>query len=199
MPTPAASTRRTEGVRTQGRSARVVDAVLRETAAELGRVGYSALRIEDVARRSGVNKTTVYRRWPTKQDLVAAAVGALHLHEPVPDTGRFRDDLLELARQLVRKLRNPLSRGLVRTIQLERADPEVDVLARRLRSARLKEQLVVCERARARGELPADADGRLVLEVLTSTVVSRLTRTGDPVDEPFLQALVTLVVRGAQP
>ena len=56
------NTRRTEGVRVKGRAARVVTDVLVATAEELSRVGYSALRVEDVATRSGVNKTTIYRR-----------------------------------------------------------------------------------------------------------------------------------------
>ena len=68
------SPRRTEGKRVHGRSARVQSAVLRATAEELGRVGFAALRIEDVALRSGVNKTTIYRRWPTKQELVRASL-----------------------------------------------------------------------------------------------------------------------------
>ena len=66
------STRRTEGIRSRGRSARVVQEVLTATAEELGRSGYAALRIEDVAERAGVNKTTIYRRWPTKAALVKA-------------------------------------------------------------------------------------------------------------------------------
>ena len=64
-------------VRSGGRSARIVADVLRATAEELARVGYAALRMEEVARVAGVNKTTVYRRWPTKEDLVSAALLAL--------------------------------------------------------------------------------------------------------------------------
>ena len=67
-------TRRTEGVLTGGRSARIVDGVLEATAEELSRVGYAALRVDEVAERSGVNKTTIYRRWPTKSDLVRATL-----------------------------------------------------------------------------------------------------------------------------
>ncbi|HEX6244732.1 MAG TPA: helix-turn-helix domain-containing protein, partial [Polyangiales bacterium] len=85
--------RRTEGVRIQGRSARVVEAVLQATAEELGRVGFLALRIDDVAERSGVNKTTIYRRWATKEELVAAMLERMTLSHEVPDTGSLRGDL----------------------------------------------------------------------------------------------------------
>ena len=55
--------------RVGGRSARVVSAVLRMTLEVLGQEGYAGLRVEDVAARAGVNKTTIYRRWPTRADL----------------------------------------------------------------------------------------------------------------------------------
>lgn len=67
-------TRRTGNARTRGRAANVVHRVVSATADELSRVGYAALRVEDVAARSGVHKTTIYRRWPTKTELVAATI-----------------------------------------------------------------------------------------------------------------------------
>ena len=63
--------------RAGGRSARVVSTVLRTTLEVLGEHGYAGLRIEDVAAQAGVNKTTIYRRWPTRADLVIAALTAL--------------------------------------------------------------------------------------------------------------------------
>ena len=61
-----------------GRGAPVVHAVLEATLDELGLVGYGALSVEQVATRAGVNKTTVYRRWPTKAALVERADGCLY-------------------------------------------------------------------------------------------------------------------------
>ena len=89
-------TRRTEGRRVHGRSARVVEDVLKATLEEIGRAGYEALRVEDVASRSGVNKTTIYRRWPTKVDLVSAAMRHLAPAPEPPETGSVRSDLLAL-------------------------------------------------------------------------------------------------------
>src|SRR5262249_40598485 len=93
--TPSDHARRTgeRRARIGGRSERVVRAVLAATTAELGRVGYAALRMEDVATTAGVNKTTVYRRWPTKADLVGAAMRGLGAPaQPAPDTGSLRGD-----------------------------------------------------------------------------------------------------------
>src|SRR5690349_6416286 len=69
-----AGTRRTMDARTKGRAAEVVERVLLASAEVLGEVGYAAFRVEDVAARSGVNKTTIYRRWPTRPELVAATM-----------------------------------------------------------------------------------------------------------------------------
>ena len=60
-----------------GRSARVVESVLHTTLEVLGQQGYAQLRIEDIAARAGVNKTTIYRRWPTRSRLVMAALTSL--------------------------------------------------------------------------------------------------------------------------
>src|SRR5512138_898011 len=90
MENTSAGSRRTgvRAARVGGRSERVVRDVLAAAAAEMARVGYVALRVEDVAARAGVNKTTVYRRWPTKADLVRDVLCGLggDQHE-APDTG----------------------------------------------------------------------------------------------------------------
>src|SRR4051794_31864923 len=73
----------------------VVRGVLGAALEELGRRGYGALKIDDVAMRAGVNKTTVYRRWPTKEDLVRAALLSITADRfVIPDTGSLRSDLL---------------------------------------------------------------------------------------------------------
>src|SRR6478736_4384126 len=119
------NTRRTEGVRVKGRAARVVTDVLVATAEELSRVGYSALRVEDVATRSGVNKTTIYRRWPTKPDLVGAALRAVWESPEVPDTGTLRGDFLASLAKTAAFAMTPIGRGLTRVIQIERTHPKI--------------------------------------------------------------------------
>ena len=90
--------RREKPPRSAPRGAPVVRAVMRATFEELAEVGYGALSIDDVARRAGVNKTTVYRRWPTKEDLVTTALLALpEEYFAMPNTGTIRGDLCEIA------------------------------------------------------------------------------------------------------
>src|SRR4030095_5129663 len=80
-------------VRVGGRSARVVADVLRTTLEVLGQEGYAGLRIDDVALRAGVNKTTIYRRWPTRADLVIATLTALASPPTAIETGCLERDL----------------------------------------------------------------------------------------------------------
>jgi len=177
----------------------VVRDVLRATVAELARVGFGALRVEDVAALAGVNKTTIYRRWPLKTDLVAAAIGSLAgSMEPLPDTGSLDEDLVELVGRTVRLARTPEGRAIMRLIVTEGGDPEVDTVARRLRDEAHRRRGVVIERAQARGELPRGLDASLVLDAIFAPVMSRLIRFREEVDEATIRAFVALVLDGAR-
>jgi len=192
------TTRRTEGVRTHGRSARVVEDILRATLEEIGRVGYEGLRMEDVATRSGVNKTTIYRRWPTKIELVGAALK--HLVQPgeQPDTGSIRADLLDLLRALVKRAESPLGRGLFKMMQNEGTHPDVLRVKREAHADHVRVRGSVVERAIARGELPSDTDADLVVELVFAPVIRRVVNALAPADEEFLQATVDVVLAGAR-
>jgi AcrR family transcriptional regulator len=189
-------TRRTEGVRVKGRAARVVSDVLTATAEELSRVGYAALRVEDVALRSGVNKTTIYRRWPTKPELVGAALRAVWEPQDVPDTGSVRADFVASLTKTAAFAISPIGKGLTHVIQLERAHPEVEPIARGLREEyrKLREQLV--ERAIRRGELSADTDPRFVSDLMSAPIFSRLFTDGESVDAVFIERVVDVVLTG---
>src|SRR5438132_14252115 len=91
-----------------GRSARVRQAVLNAAFAELGEKGYDGFNMEAVARRSGVHKTTVYRRWPTRDALVVDALDSRgDRHSPISVTGSLRADLRVFAEDAVAKLSPP--------------------------------------------------------------------------------------------
>jgi AcrR family transcriptional regulator len=189
-------TRRTEGVLTGGRAARVVDEVLEATAEELSRVGYAALRVDEVAERSGVNKTTIYRRWPTKSELVGAALERFKPIGEAVDTGNLRDDLLAAVRETVDFCTSATGRGLVRVLQMERADPEVEAIARTLRIRQRKARAHMVERAIARGELPAETRPELVIELVFAPVSSRILSFGEPVDDAFAREVVDTILAG---
>lgn len=197
VPQARPSTRRTGGMRTAGRSARVVEEVLRHTAEELSRVGYAALRVEDVAERSGVNKTTIYRRWPTKADLVRAALRQAKA-SPAVDTGALESDVLTWLGHIRRFATSSLGSGLIRVIQTERGNPELEPIARVLRDEQRKLRLAMIERAIRRGELPRGTRAELVADLVFSPVIVRLVSYGETVTDEHLRRSLQIVVSGMQ-
>lgn len=184
--------------RTGGRSARVVTEVLTATLEVFAEQGYAGLSIDDVAQRAGVNKTTVYRRWPTKAELVGAAVFSLRDKEaPPPDTGDLRRDLLEIVTRLAEVMVTPRRRALMHAFLLGNAEPELQALLTRLRQERPAIPHVVFERAFARGELPAGSDTQLIAAALIGPIHSRASWKREQLDGAFLRALVELVIAGA--
>lgn len=94
-----AVTRATQGVRRGARGSRIVDSVLAATLAELSAHGYAAFTIEGVANAAGVNRTTIYRRWPDRASLMGAALQPLLArYDGIPDTGSALGDLSAVMR-----------------------------------------------------------------------------------------------------
>ncbi|MBX3261305.1 MAG: TetR/AcrR family transcriptional regulator [Labilithrix sp.] len=191
--------RRTTGARMGGRSERVVASVLAAVLSELARVGYDALRLEDVAIRAGVAKTTVYRRWPTKVTLVHAAIReAGRYDEPLPDTGSLRMDMLAMLERSMALVGTPEGRAVARMVTTDSSDPEVQALCHDLReeTRRLRARVVV--RAQERGEIPAGVDPTMVTDTVFVFAISRLLRFGERLDREACERLIDLVVTGAE-
>jgi AcrR family transcriptional regulator len=192
-------TRRTTGARTGGRSERVVASVLHAALAELAHVGYVPLRLEDVATRAGVAKTTVYRRWPTKAELVRAAIHEVgRYHDPLPDTGSLRSDLMAMLESTMKLMATPEGRAVARMVTMEGGDPEVDELCRTLKAESRRRRASLIVRAQERGELPAEADPSLITDCIFALVFSRVIRFGETVDRATCERVIDLVVTGAE-
>ncbi|HSI06685.1 MAG TPA: TetR/AcrR family transcriptional regulator [Myxococcota bacterium] len=183
--------------RTGGRSARVVSSVLSAAVSELTRSGYDGFRVDAVASAAGVNKTSVYRRWPTKLALVAAALRARPVMvEAPPDEGTLRTDLilaLERACEYCASIQYRDTRGLLQT-----QEPEVDRLLLDLRHEFYDKQAAVVEHAINRGELPVGTDAHFMLDVVFTQVVTLTLRTRQRLPRQTLEQIVELVVRGAE-
>lgn len=197
-PAKPAAARRTGNVRSGGRSARVVDAVLRTTLEVLGEVGYERLRIDEVARRSTVNKTTIYRRWPTRAELVREALMALtRLPEP-PLTGRIREDMIAHLNASVAWLTSPVGRGIARVMM--RGDPnnELHQICGMLRDSWLERRSAMLERAIAMGELPPTTDVHLIASTIHAGIYSRIVRWGEEPTAYLIEGVIDLVLGGAK-
>ncbi len=185
--------------RVGGRSERVVRDVLGAAAKELARAGYAALRMDDVAAAAGVNKTTIYRRWPTKPDLVRATIKSLNEGTRVaPDLGSIRADLLAMISELLVRMENPEKRCIARMITAEMDQPEVRELVRTLREEHFIPWKTVIARSIERGELPARSDARLIVDVILGTVMGGVVRFQEHHDPGYFAAIVELVVAGAK-
>jgi AcrR family transcriptional regulator len=184
--------------RTGGRSARVVRDVLDAAVDVLAHAGYAALSFDEVATRAGVSRTTVYRRWPSKQDLVRAALLRIADQQLAgPDTGSLRQDLIAA---LELKLSGPHAdrdASLFRVVMAEFDDPELTALARILRERVLQPFVAAVERAVARGELPRGQDPLLILDPVLMPVHLKHALFREKVERRYVEALVDIVMAGA--
>lgn len=186
------------GVRTGGRSARVVDQVLTTTVELLGQSGYGALRFDEVAERSGVNKTTIYRRWPTKSQLVTAALRHYKVHVPPRDTGDLERDLTEMFVASLAAVDPHVMRGLMRMSLVEQHDPELDVIRAEARERSIAIRIGRFELAVARGELPPRTDVALLLNLLSSAIYLRLLAFAELPTPALISDIVRIMVAGAR-
>ncbi|URN14906.1 MULTISPECIES: TetR/AcrR family transcriptional regulator [Streptomyces] len=189
------------------RSAAADAAILEATRAALVELGWSGLSMGDVAARAGVAKTTLYRRWPGKNELVVDAVAVLFDELELPDLGSLAADVESVVRQFAALLERPEARTALMAVVAEATRDEP--LRERIRVSIVDRQkrLVLQGRARAqaRGELPAPEEDRagapdpaddLIFDVIAGTVVHRALVSGLPVDEEWVRRLTTLLLGG---
>ena len=138
-----------------GRSARVRAAAIEATLGELAEGGYSALSLDRVARRAGVHKTTLYRRWGTREELVLEAMlERAGEHITVPDTGSLRQDLLGLARTAAANASSPEVAAMARAVAASAPhDSTLAAANRRFWAERLALDGAIVKRAIERGEV----------------------------------------------
>jgi AcrR family transcriptional regulator len=185
---------------TKRRGESVVERVLEVTLDELARVGMERLSVPAVARRAGLNKTSVYRRWPTREALVQAAIErSMRESTTPPDTGSLTGDLAALAVSVAKFLQTPRSMGLLRLLFEQRDARERAALQARLWDGPVDGPRLVVQRAIARGELRADVDAELLLFTVAGAVIHRLFVEGRPADAPWARRLVTLLAEGTGP
>src|SRR5262249_32962233 len=135
--------------------------------------GYEAMTMQGVARQAGVGKTTIYRRWPSKQHLVLAALRALQAEVPLVDTGHLRQDLLTMVESaLALGVSHPhLQSFALRAATELAAQPALlqEVLTHVL-PTRFQDFADLIERAKARGELRADLRSEVAFSLVAGPI-----------------------------
>jgi AcrR family transcriptional regulator len=191
------SARRTQGI-LGGRSEQVVRRVLDAAIVEIAHSGYAGFRMEAVASRAGVNKTTIYRRWPNRPALVRALVDRLRTplrKSPLPNTGQLESDLLEAFARRFTFRRKLEGRAWARLLD-ERNNSEVEAIVGDAVDERRDEWRSMVTRAIDRGELPPGTDAKLLLELVRAIVDSR--SSSRRLDSSWLAVAVRTVIAGAR-
>ena len=162
--------------------------------------GVVNLTIEDVAARSGVAKTTIYRRWPERTSLIVDTVNSMFEHLGTPDTGSLRGDLEAFFGAVMRtNLSGNVGQIMPAVIEAAGRDPEMAVLLERLGTDRERVCRTIIERALERGEIRPEI-AELGLDALVGVTVGpivfqRIVRRRKLTPE-YAQACLDVVVTG---
>jgi AcrR family transcriptional regulator len=158
------------------RSKQSHQAMLQATLELLGEVGFDRLSIEAIAARAGVGKTTIYRRYATKEELVADAIENVRSEIVLPDTGSLQGDLDALVENAAQITLSPLGRQTVATIVSSAAsNPQfARIYWTKYLEPRRKTFAIVIDRAKARTEIPTDLDSDLVFDTMSGIMLYAL-------------------------
>lgn len=182
------------------RSERARRQVLAATADLVIEVGVERLTIDEVAARSGVAKTTIYRHWPHKGALVTEAVHTCMPPAAPPPHGDVREGLVACFEAAIRT--GPETRVgemMLSLLDAAQRDPELDRLLRRYQDERRRSVLDVLESARDRGELRADADLELLATLVAGPIVYTKLVLRQPVTRELVAKVVDSVLVGSRP
>ncbi|MEU3983688.1 TetR/AcrR family transcriptional regulator [Streptomyces sp. NPDC026672] len=154
----------------------VTEAIRAAVFEELASVGYARMSIEGIARRAGVGKTAVYRRWRSKLHLVLDVVSAIAVMGlPTPDTGSLEGDLRLLYEVTSRALRHPVASQIIPDLQAEAArNPEIaEAMQKALRDGQESVASKILAAAESRGEIRAGVDDELALDLISGPLYWR--------------------------
>ncbi len=155
--------------------------------------GYAALRMEDVAARAGVNKSTLYRQWATKAQLVRDVLNASQVaYYPRPDEGSWTADIDVLCQELVRLFRSQTTIAFIRTRAVA-DDPELIEGLRELGGQDMGFMREPFQRAIARGEIDPRLSAETLAEMVISPFLARVAITRLPVDDAFGKSVAAVL------
>jgi AcrR family transcriptional regulator len=175
-----------------GADERILDAAL----AMLADAGYAGFRLDALAARAGVAKTTILRRWPSKAAVAAAAVERLALQTvELPESGTLRGDLHALLTSAVTVFMHADGRFVPRLLRESGHHPEIAELLHTVIHTRRLAYRRVLGRAIARHELDPDVDQDLLIDLLIGPIWTRLLITRDPITAELVDDIVDALIR----
>jgi AcrR family transcriptional regulator len=171
------------------------ESVLQTTCQLLMESGLSGVSVDEVSKRSGVAKTTIYRHWPSRTELLLNACSNIGSKFDIPDTGNLKKDLAELASSITALLRSKnFSSVLPSVIDAAERDEQVAALHARMHAEHMAPLYVVIERARQRGELPRNCLASEIVAAVVGPLFYRRWFSREPLDDDFVRAVVNRAV-----
>ncbi|CAM3897628.1 TetR/AcrR family transcriptional regulator [Kibdelosporangium persicum] len=183
-----------------GRGEKVRAAVIAATLTELTEKGYAALTIDEIARRTGVHKTTIYRRWRDVPTLVLDAVTVhAEVDIPIPDSGDIERDLTRLATSFIGWATSTTGRAILTVLLSDAARiPEIAAIRRQLFEDGPRRADTMITAALARGDLPADVDPAELLKALIAPIFFEIVIIGATVDQKTAAHAVSVALAAAR-
>lgn len=170
-------------------------AVLAATAGLLFERGFAGASVDEICRRSGVAKTTIYRHWPTRTDLLREACSQIGTPQVVPDRGSLREDVAALMTDLAEALATARWTSVLPSIiDAGERDPDMANMYRRLQQGYSAPFEEVIRRGIARGELPDGTDVAALVAALIGPLFFRRWFSREPLDEGFVTEVVRIVL-----
>ncbi|MFD5466999.1 TetR-like C-terminal domain-containing protein [Kitasatospora sp. NPDC127059] len=194
-PTPASAPGRSAARRLPGGPVlqdSVTEAIAAAFFEELAAVGYARLSLEAVAKRAGAGKAAIYRRWASKLEMTVDLVSAVAVDASgTIDTGTLRGDVLAFLADVAGALNQPLPARIIPDLIAEggRTPELAEALFAAVRDTRRGKATELLERAVGRGELPADVDRELALDLLAGPLYWRLAVVHTPTAPDYLDRL----------
>ena len=183
----------------QLRGDRLVANVLEAAIAELSNLGAQNISVENVAERAQVNKTTIYRRWPTPETLIRDALLRIAREGiVVPDTGTLRADLSKLLEMLRILLASPHTHALIRMHLGGTMHGELARLASTIQRQKDKQMKIVFVRAVQRGELPPETDVDLLYDTLVGAFFNLAVFRQERTSVARMERAIDLILDGAK-
>lgn len=159
--------------------------------------GFSGLTVDAVAAQAHVGKATIYRRWDTKEALVLAAISARGVAPDLPDTGTLQEDLRVLYGSIADDMQHEAAGRLLPALAAEAAvNPDMRSRLRAFVKARRVPTKVALRRGIERGELPADTDLDLLIDLLVGPLFYRVVFTGQRITPKVVERSIDIVLRG---
>jgi AcrR family transcriptional regulator len=182
--------------RCRRRGAALETAIYEAVLQQLGTVGFGAMTIEGVAAAAHTGKAAIYRRWPSKEELVADTLDNVLPSLDLPlDTGNVRSDLAEIFTVMLEMMASPAG-GAMQALMGELGHDHdfITTLHERVLAPRKALMMEILLRGVARGDVRRDAIKPVVVDAGPALLVHRLLTFGPPIDPAYMEAVLDDVV-----